>query len=196
MLVKGATGIRTGNVKQTTTVCYSGRECQTERGMKIHRTNKGCFEPLSNASSHRLCVKRFRRSLVQESTPVPPDLSAGSTPKIKPRKIKWPKMNAAFAWQVLSVVLLTVLGCSLRGSIEHQLISLGYIVYEVCQEHFGNEDERAPRHRQASRTQARREFEMRADESEKIVESNSGSINMRPRGYQCKLPDETSHKTE
>ena len=167
MLVKGATGIRPGNVKQTTTVCYSGRECQTERGMKIHRTKKGCFDPLSNASSHRLCVKWFRRSLVQENTPVPPDLSAGSTPKIKPRRIKWLRMNDEFAWQVLGEVLLTVFGCSIKGNIEHRLISLGYIVYEVCPERFGNEDEGALRHRQTSRRQARREVETRAEESEK-----------------------------
>lgn len=85
------------------------------------------------------------------------ELQAVTKTPTRRSKLKWPKANEAEAWQTLDTELSKTLEEKLHGCAKEKLNLFGDILYQSCQERFG---EVAPKQQQMRRVMGRREQEI------------------------------------
>ena len=121
-----------GPSQRTMAACCCGKEFATTRGMKIHRTKKGCPGTAVQRSPSQADCMAGEGFSGQEAHRSADDLPAQlcRTPLLVSRKkINWPKMSDTNKWDSLDEELLTTLDCLLEGPIQRRLQAFSDITY-------------------------------------------------------------------
>ncbi len=135
--------------------CYCGRVFTSERGMKIHRTKKGCFEKQAICTSvpqATTCILPQTRCSVNEARTVselPPleakQCDANGAAHSSHRKqslwstkqpINWPEMKEHARWRELDILASDKIE-GLSGGLAWRAARFSEIVYDTCWECFG-----------------------------------------------------------
>ena len=120
--------------------CVCGKTFKTPKGMKIHRTKKGCSAPTPKQRS-----ASARKAGKTSETPSPVENhSAGSIQaKEQPaddrtrEKIKFPKASQSTIWTELDNELSQQLRQKVSGTIREKISIFGSTIYDFCKNKFG-----------------------------------------------------------
>ncbi len=147
--------------------CVCGRTFATERGMKIHRTKKGCL--LDSAREGQRIVEASESPVLagQDAIHSAPKRRAFSrasdADKPKRDKINFPPAVDKAVWAEFDAHLCCVIDCAMQGKgVEARMTALSEIVYEMCKEKFGTVTPRPAKAARLSR-RARLIEEVRAE---------------------------------
>lgn len=118
-----------------------GKTFTTERGMKIHRTKKGCLKVASMQRSEP--VKGADKT--SETSSLDANHSAGSLQSEKqadeqpgrPERIKFPQASLTTEWEELDKELSNELKQKVCGSIAQKIAVFGKTIYEFCRAKYG-----------------------------------------------------------
>jgi len=135
--------------------CVCQRQFATERGMKIHRTKKGCLKVLENCSANARKADDVAPQVDNHSgceiNTQPPEVHQ----KEEVEKIAWPKMSDKDSWKDLDDYASTAIRSALCGSAKNKARQLPKILYSVCIERLGSVAKKTgdPKTKQANRRQ-------------------------------------------
>lgn len=129
--------------------CVCGRSFSTLKGMKIHRSKKGCGGSFPVEQQRTVCTDKTLEDLCQDSNHsvenIHADLSGEDLVYFfdgKRDKIKFPPASAKPVWEDLDKALSKELDKHLRQStLQHKLEIFGDIVYLHCRKEFGVKEE-------------------------------------------------------
>jgi len=137
--------------------CCCGREFKTIRGMKIHRTRKGCLKDTEQRSQSQTEREAEEEIMDPETHHRVDDLPAQNQRTAlhvnRKEKIKWPRMSDMKVWEELDEDLTSTLESILKGPFEKKMQSFSEITYSFCLEKFGPEEKPTRRPKQANRRQ-------------------------------------------
>ena len=122
--------------------CVCGRTFSTQRGMKIHRTKKGCASRPVPETQRTAQAGETSEIQSQDTIHSAEEIRAdgpqdGSTQPKRPR-IKFPAANEKDTWKELDKTLVGALKARLaKSTFQHRLSKFGDVLYEICSQEFG-----------------------------------------------------------
>ena len=128
--------------------CVCGRRFSTQKGMKIHRTKKGCANETLNVRQRSTSVDKTlgfqSQEIIHSAEETQAEQSMDDLSQTKRPRIQFPAANQYETWKELDDKLAGALKENLGKSMyDHRLSTFGDLVYEVCKSEFGVKEQKA-----------------------------------------------------
>ena len=141
--------------------CVCGRRFATARGMKIHRTKKGCAETCLSKQQRSATADKTSENQGQDENHSAEDIHAFGSDEdfvqaleARREKLHLPPSSAKQAWEQLEERIVAKLDTLLEeGTLSHKLDIFGDIIYATCRDNCGVKRPKEKKAPQKSRRQ-------------------------------------------